>query len=165
MPELETGTDLTIRIPSYLDASLDQEGDQEAAVLRLHDALDAGPEQGPGLQGVGRPVVGLGQLGVAHREVDHARGVEAERDLVISLRVAKQVPETQRGAVTEAVTELGVPGVDQELDLHVVQEVKLEPLVPVKVQPSGPHNGSRLEFIDKLFTPSGFMVRFIFITL
>ena len=91
--------------------------------------------------------------------------MEAERDLVISLLVAEQGAETQRGAVTEAVTELGVPGVDQELDLHVVQEVKLEPLVPVKVQPSGPHNGSRLEFIDKLFTPSGFMVRFIFITL
>ena len=63
------------------------------------------------------------------------------------------------------MSKLWIPGVDQELDLHVVEEVQLEPLVPVKVQPSGPHNGSRLEFIDKLFTPSGFMVRFIFITL
>ena len=91
--------------------------------------------------------------------------MEAERDLVISLRVTEQVPETQRGAVTKAMAELGVPGVDQELDLHVVKEVQLEPLVPVKVQPTGPHNCSRLEFIDKLFTPSEFMVRFIFITL
>ena len=55
---------------------------------------------------------------------------------MIALRVTKQVPETQRGAVTETMTELRVPGVDQELYLHVVEEVQLEPLVPVKVQAS-----------------------------
>ena len=78
--------------------------------------------------------------------------MQPERHLVIALRLAEQVAEPQRGAVTQPVPQLRVPGVDQELDLHVVQEIQLESLVPVEIQASGPHNSSRLDMINTLFS-------------
>jgi hypothetical protein len=43
--------------------------------------------------------------------------------LLEELSAGEQVSETERGAVAKAVPQLGVPAVDQELHLHVVQHV------------------------------------------
>ena len=66
--------------------------------------------------------------------------MEAQGDLLEHLPGAEQVAEAQRGAVAEAVAQLGVPRVDEELHLHVVQQVQLEPLVPIKVETSTSYN-------------------------
>ena len=49
------------------------------------------------------------------------------------------------------MSKLWVPGVDEELHLHVVQQIQLKSLVPIEVQSTWPHNCSGLEIRIKLF--------------
>ncbi len=47
--------------------------------------------------------------------------------LLEELTAGEEVAEPEGGAVAEPVPQLRVPAVDQELNLHVVQHVQLEP--------------------------------------
>ena len=55
---------------------------------------------------------------------------------VCCLAGSEQVAQTEACPITEPVSELWVPAVDEELYLHVVEQVQLEALIPVEVEPA-----------------------------
>jgi hypothetical protein len=69
--------------------------------------------------------------------------METQRDLLEHLPRPKEVAKAQGGAIAKPMPKLGIPRVDEEFHLHVVEQVQLEPLVPVKVETTTPHNCSR----------------------
>jgi hypothetical protein len=78
----------------------------------------------------------------------------------------KEIAKAQGGAIAKPMSKLGIPRVDEEFHLHVVEQVQLEPLVPVEVETTTPHNCPRfvhmvnlnhtVEISEPLVTTCGF---------
>ena len=111
-----------------VDAPLEDDRHRVPARLALQHGLEVAAEELVPHAEVARALVGLAEVGEAEGEVKRAGGVEPEGDLLEGLALAEEGGEAEGGTVAEAVAELGVPAVDEELHLQVVGQVQVEPV-------------------------------------